>query len=85
MKIDPKEKLYEIISIIGEERVIQVYGITGCDKISFAYLYRIIVLDQIITHIHSGGSFKEIARHFGLSRMTVYRIFKQYVRKSQKD
>ncbi|HET6991234.1 MAG TPA: helix-turn-helix domain-containing protein [Bacteroidia bacterium] len=78
------EKLHHIISIIGEERIEKVYEVTKGEKISFAALYKQILIERIKKRIDSGKQFRVIAKEFRISRMTVYRIFQQYVRKSHK-
>jgi Mor family transcriptional regulator len=75
------EKLRHIISIIGEERVEKLYDFTGGEKISFAVLYKQILSDKIKQRINAGHSFKQIAKEYYISRMTVYRILRRSKRK----
>lgn len=75
------EKLHHIISIIGEERVEKLYEVTKGEKISFATLYKQILLERVKEQINSGRSFKQIAKDCHISRMTVYRIFRTCIKK----
>lgn len=75
------EKLHHIISIIGEKRIEELYEVTKGEKISFATLYRQILLERVKTQIDAGRSFRQIAKDCHISRMTVYRIFRSCIKK----
>jgi hypothetical protein len=79
------EKLRHIISIIGEKQVEEVYEVTGGEKISFATLYKQMLIDKIKNRISSGQSFRKIAGDFRISRMTVYRIFRKNILKKSQE
>lgn len=75
------EKLHDIISIIGHERIEKVYEVTGGEKISFAALYKQLLLEQVKKRIDAGHAFRQIAKDCQISRMTVYRVFRSCIKR----
>lgn len=75
------EKLHQIISLIGEKQIEKIYSVTRGEKISFATLYRQVLIDRVKMRINDGLPFRKIAAEFNISRMTVYRIFRNCMKK----
>jgi len=70
-----KEKLNELIQILGKDKILAAYEIMGEEKISFARLRHLILrLDIEHSFYASKLPVARIAQIFRVSRMTIYRI-----------
>jgi hypothetical protein len=79
------EESYEIISILGRDKIEELYCIAGGRKVSFATLKKIILHQEIINEINTGRPFNLIADKCKVSKMTVYRIFSEVRKKSNRN
>ncbi|RPI19705.1 MAG: hypothetical protein EHM58_00435 [Ignavibacteriae bacterium] len=70
------ENAKEIISILGEDKVKEVYSLTSCQPISFAALIKIIKFDEVEKELDKSEPLNRIARKTGVSKKTIYKIFK---------
>jgi DNA-binding XRE family transcriptional regulator len=66
----------EIISILGEDKIKEVYSLTSCQPISFAALIKIIKFKEVEKELDNSEPLNKIARKTGVSKKTIYKIFK---------
>ena len=73
IKMD-KELAHEIINLLGEERINELYNLANSEPVSFAKLMRIIREQKLHLAVTNHCCFKDIATKHKVSKMTVYRI-----------
>ena len=71
------EKLYAIISILGEEKVEALYKLTGSEKISIAAARNLIKKEKLKNAISEKKSVNKLIKETGISRSVVYRALKK--------
>lgn len=70
-----EEQINALIAVIGEDSIEKAFQLMGNEKISFARLRLWVRKQSVIKAVKEGDSFSRISRKYGISRMTVYRIF----------
>ena len=76
------EEAEEIITILGAEKVEKLYEYLGSKKISFAALHALLLKKQICEALKSNKiSFSVLAKKLGVSRMTLYRLYHQILKR----
>jgi uncharacterized protein YerC len=71
------EKHLNIINVLGEQKVNELYRFLGAEKISMATLKKVIEKTRIAGSLFENKPITRIATEHGVSRMTIYRQIKK--------
>jgi len=77
------ELAHELIRIIGEKKIVQVYKLLGSVQVSFAMLFKELYRHQVFIKLKSGEfiSVADFAKQYGKSKSTIYRALKKLRKK----
>ena len=71
------EKHKILISYLGEEKVLEIYQLLGNERISFATIKQLILLEKIHQELQNKASIRSVAKRYGIQRSTIYRQLKK--------
>ena len=81
MPEEPADRYNEIIRILGEDRIEQLFFLIGPQKFSLAKAKNIIRQKKVLNLIKDGVPFRKIRQQLGCGKTTIYRYSKSFRKK----
>lgn len=83
MNTENESKYHDILNILGEKKVDELYQLLGSEKISIASVKKFSLKRKIFTSLIGFKKVSDIAKENCISRMTIYREIKKSIKSEQ--